>query len=178
MEMMTSEPPSRLCAPTLLSHLQYGAPINAQNRRSRKSQPRVNAAWNGRIRYPLLHRQPGSLHPRPKGSRKERRRGRKGASPRPPAGSSRLPRPHPTRHPRHPHPDSSKRQPAPPPPASLLQRQAPLQPRRPSCARPAPAPGNLPGVPRLGAARNSGARSLEPRGARVVPRTAAQPGAP
>lgn len=68
------------------------------------------------MRCSLSHAQPGSLHPRPKGYRKEGRWGRKGASPRPPAGSSLLLRPHPTRHRRHPHPASSK-PPDPPPPA-------------------------------------------------------------
>lgn len=154
-----SEPPSWLYAPTLLSHLQYGAPRNSQKRRSRKSQAGMNAAWNGQMRCSLSHPQPGSLHPRPKGSRKEGRWGRKGASPRPPAGSSLLLRPHPTRHPGHPHPDSSK-PPGPPPPApdAIAAPSAELSTSSSRCREPAQL------VRAALGSRASSAPSSEPRG--------------
>lgn len=162
--MMTSETPSRLCAPTLLSHLQYGAPRNTQKRRSR-SHAGMHAAWNGWIQgstFPFPAREPARKNQRLQKGRTVGKEGglTSGSSEfQPPATPSSYPPP------QHPPPDSSK----PPPRASLFQRQArrgrvgravhvQFQPRG-SC----PALPRGPGLLRLGAPRSLASPSSEPR---------------
>lgn len=118
---MMSEPPSWLSAPTL--------PQKNEQMTWKRSSEKNTASDVGN---PLPHPQPGSLRPRPKGSRKEGQWGKQEASPPPPRGSSLLPRPTPTPAP-HTRPGSLQgprgltltqiETPA----ASLLQREGPPQ---------------------------------------------------